>query len=74
MNGKQAVRKGNWKAVKLNVLTKSKSVSELYDLEKDPSETTDIAKQFPEKVKELEKLMDQNHIESTVFPFYSAIK
>lgn len=74
MNGKQAVRKGNWKAIRLNVLTKSKSVTELYDLEKDPSETTNIAQQFPEKVKELEKLMDKNHLESTVFPFYSAIK
>jgi arylsulfatase A-like enzyme len=74
MNGKQAVRKENWKAIRMNVLTKSKSVTELYDLEKDPSETTNVALQFTDKVKEFEKLMDQNHVESQIFPFYSVIK
>ena len=74
MNGKQAVRKGNWKAIKLNVLDKSKTVIELYDLDKDPSETKNLAQQYPEKVKELEKLMDENHVESQVFPLYTNIK
>ena len=73
-NGKQAVRQGKWKAVRLNVLTKAKTVTELYDLEQDPSETKNIAAQYPEKVKELELLMDKSRTESETFPFYSAIK
>jgi arylsulfatase A-like enzyme len=73
-NGKQAIRQGKWKAIKLNVLKKSASLTELYDLDADPSETTNLAAKFPEKVKEMEKLMDKQHTESQVFPFYTAIK
>jgi len=72
--GKQALRKGKWKAVKLNVLSSKNTVVELYDLEKDPSETKNIATEYPEKVKELVQIMDEEHIESKTFPFYSEIK
>lgn len=67
--GKQAVRQGKWKAVKLNCLVPEETVVELYDLEKDPSETTDISSEYPEKVNELLKIMDQEHVENDVFPF-----
>ena len=73
-NGKQAVRQGAWKAVKLNVLLSGKTKVELYNLEKDPSETTDLADQYPEKLKELLGLMDKEHTESELFPFYTVIK
>jgi len=74
MNGKQAIRQGKWKAVKLNVLNKAQTVTELYNLEEDPSETTDLAAKYPEKVKELIALMDKEHTESQEFPFYTRIK
>lgn len=74
VGGKQAVRQGKWKAVRLNVLTKEKTVTELYDLDQDPSETKNLAAQFPEKVKELEALMQKSHTESASFPFYTNIK
>ena len=74
MNGKQAIRQGNWKAVRLNVLTKAQSVTELYNLDEDPSETTNLASSYPEKVKEMELLMDKAHTESELFPFYINIK
>jgi len=74
MNGKQAIRQGRWKAVKLNVLNKAQTVTELYNLEEDPSETTDLAAKYPEKVKELVTLMDKEHTESQEFPFYSRIR
>ena len=45
-----AIRMGNWKLVKHN---QSQSV-ELYDLSKDIGETTDLAKQHPDKFAELE--------------------
>lgn len=74
MNGKQAVRQGKWKAVRLNVLKKAQTVTELYNLDEDPSETKNLAAMYPEKVKELVTLMDKEHSESQLFPFYSAIK
>lgn len=46
-----AVRKGNWKLVKVALLP---GKTELYDLSKDPGETENVAEQFPEVVKDLE--------------------
>ncbi len=66
--GRQAVRKGNWKAVRLNVTKDSNAPLELYDLAKDPKETTNIASRHPEVVKEMEGIMKREHIESTIFP------
>ena len=74
MNGKQAVRQGKWKAVRLNVLKKDITVTELYNLDEDPSETKNLAAQYPDKVKELQVIMDKSHTESELFPFYSGIK
>lgn len=49
-----AVRKGNWKLIKIALLP---GKVELYDLSKDPGETNNVAKQNPEVVKELEELL-----------------
>ena len=49
-----AVRYGKWKAIKNNIFKDKDATIELYDLENDPSETKDLAKQNPgiiEKVK-----------------------
>jgi arylsulfatase A len=67
--GTQSVRKGKWKAVRLNVFDKNKTTVELYDLSKDLSEKNNIASSNPAKVQELTKLMDQSHVESSIFPF-----
>ncbi len=47
-----AIRKGNWKLVKVALLP---GLTELYDLSKDPVETTDVAGQHPEVVRDLEQ-------------------
>ncbi len=67
--GKQAVRKGKWKLVKLNVFDKSKTTTELYDLSKDPGEENNIASSHQSVVKKLLKLIDESHTESAIFPF-----
>lgn len=67
--GKQAVRKGNWKAVRLNVNNNPKSSIELYDLKKDPEEQHNLASQHPDIVAEMAAIMKEAHIESDIFPF-----
>jgi arylsulfatase A-like enzyme len=67
--GKQAIRKGKWKAVRLNYYDKSKTVVELYNLEEDPSETNNIASSNAVVVSEMLKRMDEEHIDSSNFPF-----
>jgi arylsulfatase A-like enzyme len=59
---KQAVRAGNWKAIRVGGRV------ELYDLSKDLSETTDVAKDHPDIVAQLTKYMDQARTESPVWP------
>ena len=46
-----AIRKGNWKLVKIALLP---GKTELFDLEKDPGEKNNVASQFPEVVNDLE--------------------
>jgi uncharacterized sulfatase len=58
--GKQAVRSGKWKAVRLPW---NSDDTELYDLSRDIGETNDIAKQHPEIVSKLEAMMDEAHTE-----------
>jgi arylsulfatase A-like enzyme len=67
--GKTAIRMGNWKAVKLNIDKTDKTVTELYDLSIDLSETNNVAGANPIIVKKLEDLMLQAHKPSEVFPF-----
>ncbi len=51
--GKQAVRKGDWKAVKLGVSREDDSGIELYNLSIDPGEQNNLADKYPEIVKEM---------------------
>lgn len=67
--GKQAVRKGNWKAIRLQVDAKPGGPVELYDLFKDPEEKSNLAGKYPAKAKELELLMKEAHTRSALFPF-----
>ncbi len=67
--GRQAVRKGNWKLVRYNVFKADKTTTELYDLNTDLGEETNVADQNPEVVKELSEIMAGARTPSDVFPF-----
>jgi len=65
--GKQAVRKGKWKAVRPNI--SQASPTELYDLSKDQSEKNNVAKQYPKIVQQMEKIMLDARTESKNYKF-----
>jgi arylsulfatase A-like enzyme len=68
--GKQAVRMGKWKAVRLDVHEKGfHDEIELYDLETDPYENSNVAVQNPEIVNKMKELMLEHHEPSKAFPF-----
>lgn len=60
----QAVRFGDWKAVKNG----PKAKLELYDLAKDPGEKTNVAAAHPEQLKKARELMKQHHQPSPDWP------
>ena len=69
--GQQAVRVGDWKAVRtgLKKLKPGAAIpTELYNLASDPGETTDLAASNPEKLAELTAVLDREHEPSALFP------
>lgn len=59
--GQIAIRIGNWKGVKMDMKKNKNAKWELYDLEKDVSETTNLAAQNPEIIKRLDEILKQEH-------------
>lgn len=68
--GKQAVRKGDWKAIKLDVLT-DQPKSLLFNLAEDSDETQNLADEYPDILGELTQIMDRARIEDPEWPFLS---
>ena len=66
--GKQAVLKGNWKLVKLNLFNPSKTVVELYNLANDPSEQNDVSAKHPDIVAEMKAILVREHTEDAKYP------
>jgi arylsulfatase A len=69
--GKQAVRMGKWKGVKLNVIKEPNGAIELYDLQTDAGEKNNVAAQHHDVVQAIQKIMQQQHRESADFPLFS---
>ncbi len=60
--GKQAVLKGDWKAIRLNQTKNPNGPLELYDLSRDPGEMTNVAESHPDIVKEMASIMQREHV------------
>ncbi|OQP63575.1 arylsulfatase [Niastella vici] len=69
--GKQAVRMGKWKGVKLNAASNPNGPIELYDLQNDVSEKNNIAGKHPDIVQAIRKIMQEQHRESPDFPLFT---
>ncbi len=63
--GRQSVRFGNWKAIREPMLT---GAMQLYDLAKDLGETTNLAAQHPDIVKQAAAYMDEAHKDDPAWP------
>ena len=67
--GRQAVRMGDWKAVKYNVLNDPSAPIELYNLREDISEHNNVALNHPDIILKLEKIFKEARTPSDVFTF-----
>lgn len=62
--GQQSIRIGKWKGIRQNMMQKKNPDPlkiELYDLEADPGETTDVAAEHPDMIEKMTKLMAEAH-------------
>lgn len=68
--GKQAVRKGKWKAVRLDVRENPDAPIELYNLEEDIGEENNVADQYPDIIEDMDHIMKRAHTPSEIFPLF----
>jgi len=70
--GKQAILKGDWKAIRLNVRGKAEQqVTELYYLKTDPAETKNVAGENPDLLNQFNDLFISAREEFKVTPLFS---
>lgn len=75
LGGRQAIRVGDWKYLKLNVRDKSvEDVKELYNIANDPSEENNLISEYADKAQELDSLMSQAHIEHNLLSLFEMDK
>jgi arylsulfatase A-like enzyme len=67
--GKQALRIGDWKGVRLNMSINANAPIELYNLASDLGEQNNIAAENPEIVKKIDSIMREEHTYSAEFSF-----
>jgi hypothetical protein len=71
--GQQFVRVDEWKAIRTKLQGDARAKRkpgpiELYDLDKDPAETTDVAARHADIVARLASLLKEQHVKSRLFP------
>lgn len=67
---RQALRQGTWKAVRYGL----NQPTELYDLERDPKEQSDLAEQFPDRIQTMEELMKRARTPHPYFPYGGVVQ
>lgn len=68
--GRQAVRQGQWKAVRQQAQQHQNGAVELYDLTTDPAETKNVAAAHPDIARKMEGYMKEAHVETALYPFW----
>lgn len=63
-----ALRMGNWKGIRSDLMNNPEAPIELYDLIADPGEQFDLSNQFPEIVEKIRAGMKRSHRPSENFP------
>ncbi|MGL5794245.1 MAG: arylsulfatase [Waterburya sp.] len=71
LGGSQAIRMGSWKAIRLNVSANRNAPIQLFNLEKDIGETTDLASENPALIAEIGELFTQARTESEIFKLFN---
>ncbi|MFN8251858.1 MAG: arylsulfatase [Ferruginibacter sp.] len=71
-NGRQALRWKNWKLIKLKVNNAAETITELYDLDSDPSEKNNQAPAKPYLVNKLEAMLKKAHTANKDWPLLPA--
>ena len=71
LGGQQALRTGDWKALRTQMLKNPDGPLKLYNLKDDVGETSDVAADHPEVVKRIEKLMAEAYIPTDRFERWS---
>ena len=69
--GQQAVRRGDWKAIRQNILRQDNPDPlkiELYNLAEDAGESKDVSGENPELVEQLRMIMRETRVPSELFP------
>lgn len=67
--GKQAIRMGNWKGVRLNIKKDSNAKFELYNVKDDSGEENNVAEDHPEIVNKMETYLNSGRTESDIWSF-----
>lgn len=68
--GKRAIRQGDWKLIQTAVSTDRPDPPELFNLDKDPGEMTNVAESHPQIVGQLMDLMSKSHQPNPSFPLF----
>jgi arylsulfatase len=66
--GQQAVRLGDWKAIRQNLLKNPNASIQLYNLASDVGESTDVSADHAEVLKQIQAIASREHTPSTLFP------
>jgi len=69
--GSQAIRMGEWKAIRLNVSEDRNAPIQLYNLDMDIGETTDVADKNPDVVATMETIFKEARTESEAFKLFN---
>jgi arylsulfatase len=68
--GQQALRMDNWKLYRGDIKKSGNLTFSLYDLNNDPTELNDIAHLYPNQVKKMAEIINQQHVKAEISSFH----